>query len=157
MVFSLEDMQSNVERALGMYLDDLCKAVHVGTTRGAVFLIYKERKYPIVSSKAVLPLIDVFYRFPCLEFISFWREDGKNMYGYAKFAVSRVKVLEEKGDYLLLAVEPHGHMIKANVYVLILLLTVPGFKKTLFRLLGEEGESEDENECGIIDSSYLPT
>ncbi|ADT84617.1 hypothetical protein TERMP_01642 [Thermococcus barophilus MP] len=79
------------------------------------------------------------------------------MYGYAKFAVSRVKVLEEKGDYLLLAVEPHGHMIKANVYVLILLLTVPGFKKTLFRLLGEEGESEDENECGIIDSSYLPT
>ncbi len=150
-------MQPNVEKALGMYLDDLCKAVHIGTTRGAVFLIYEGRKYPIVSSKAVLPLIDVFYRYPCLELISFWREDGKNMYGYAKFAVSRAKVLEEKGDYLLLAVEPHGHMIKANVYILILLFTVPGFKKTLFRLLEEESESGNEDECGIIDSSYLFT
>ena len=154
-VISVDKLYSNVEKTLGVYIDNLCGSLHIGTTRGTMFLVHKDKKYPIISSKTVLPLIDIFYKSHSLEFMSFWRENGKNMYGYAKFAVSRIKVLEEKGDYLVLAVEPHGYMIRANVYVIVILWTVPGFKKTLFRLLEEEKDWESEDNCGIIDSSYL--
>ncbi|NJE08182.1 hypothetical protein E3E31_06550 [Thermococcus sp. M39] len=151
----MDMLHSNVERALGVYIDNLCSSLHIGTARGTMFLVHKDKRYPIISAKTALPLIDIFYKSHSLEFISFWRDNGKNMYGYAKFAVSRIKILGEKGDYLVLAVEPHGHMINANVYIIIILWTVPGFKKTLFTLLEEEKDWESEEEDGIIDSSYL--
>lgn len=87
-----------------------------------MFVVHRDRR-------TALLLIDILLQISFVGIHVFLERNRKNMYGYAKFAVSKIRVLKEKGDYLPLAVEPHGRMTRANMYVVLILWAVPGFKK----------------------------
>jgi len=151
----MEETVRNIsyDNVIAEYIDKLAKGIYVGTARGLLYFVNSGFKYPIIASRTP-PLVDIFLDGSTLELISFWPHDGHKMYCMGKFSISRISIMKETSQYLLLSIEPHGEMEKVDGKLLLLLYVNKGLKESLKLILNSEELRSEEGESFVYSTLF---
>ncbi|WP_324734840.1 hypothetical protein VFC49_06370 [Thermococcus sp. SY098] len=124
---------------LSLYLDMLSSGFYIGNVRGSITAVTEEGEFPLISPVSTTTF-DIFCSENSLILFGFWKHGEEAEYGYLKIPLSRIEMIGEIDDELILYVFSEKRTQDSIGFVRLNLYPEPIIKEKLLKVIEFEGK-----------------